>query len=976
MRKRELRSFFVKALGGLMLLSAVAFGQTATVTVSGQANPFLAGMPSGSQCCTGDSAPAQSPAQVTPANFTLAPGSTLTFTVTGSINDLPGTATFPPDGSNLFITPGLATNGIANFKVPEYSLIGVFLDDTQPDSTGAPATLDYSQLGINLSSYSPLLKQVFFIGDGLTGNGTGSRQTFTVPAGATRLFLAATDTSSWYNNTGSFSVTVTQGTQGSITPTTLPNGNVNTAYVQQQPFQCVTGCSLAAPNWTVSSGTLPPGLNLTPGTSGTASLTGTPTQSGLFTFTIAANSGTFQQYQVSIGGGPISITTTSLPNAFWGVPYSFVIQASGGTPPYNFVFAPTDFQIPSWLHLNAATGELSGTPPASPVNALNPIYLQVNVTDSARGSVNSGLLTLNIVVQPLSVTTLTLPAAVAGQNYSQTVAVAGGVPPYTFSMPAGLVNGLTINSLTGEISGRPLTGGIFNLQVNVNDTQSAAAGRLFSLQVLDILTNSLPNGVVGTAYSASLRALGTKTPVWGLDASSVLPDGLSLSTAGVITGTPTKGGVFNFNVTLTDGGVTVTQPLTLTIAGTVSITTTSLPIGTVSKAYSAPLQVSGGTSPYTWQISQGSLPAGLTINQTTGVITGTPTAPSGTASFTVTVTDSLKQSGSQALTIKIIDVPAPIVITTTTLPGGVVKVPYLATLAATGATSAITWSVTVGTLPAGLTLNTSTGAISGSPTTAGTSNFTIGASYDPGTGALSTTAALSITVVAPPAVSLNGLPSSIGPGQQPAGTVALSATYPLAVNGSLTLTFNSINNTDNPEVRFTNSSRTINFTIPAGSTAASFGSASSAAVITGTVAGTITITQTAQDSNGVTLQAGPPITITVTPTVPVISSVKITQVTGGFNIVITGFSTPRNMTSAAIHFTATSGNAINPTDVTVQLTNAFTAWYSSQASLAIGSQFSLTIPFTTSGGSAFPIAAVSVTLTNSVGTSNPATANP
>ena len=152
------------------------------------------------------------------------------------------------------------------------------------------------------------------------------------------------------------------------------------------------------------------------------------------------------------------------------------------------------------------------------------------------------------------------------------------------------------------------------------------------------------------------------------------PDGLSLSTSGIITGKPTKGGVYNFTVTLTDGGVTDTQPLTLTIAGTVSLTTTSLPIGTVGKAYSASLQVSGGTSPYSWQITQGSLPAGLTINQNTGVISGTPTAPASTASFTVTVTDSLKQSGSQVLSIKIIDVPTPIVITTTALPGGVVKV--------------------------------------------------------------------------------------------------------------------------------------------------------------------------------------------------------------------------------------------------------------------------------------------------------------
>jgi hypothetical protein len=142
----------------------------------------------------------------------------------------------------------------------------------------------------------------------------------------------------------------------------------------------------------------------------------------------------------------------------------------------------------------------------------------------------------------------------------------------------------------------------------------------------------------------------------------------------------------------------------------------------VGTAYSQTLQATGGTPPYTWSLDSGSLPPGLTLNAGTGAVTGTPTA-AGAFPFTVRVTDSLSQFDTQDLSVDVASPPSPIV-TTSSLPGGVVGTAYSQTLQATGGTPPYTWSLDTGSLPAGLSLNPSTGAVTGTPTSNGTSNFT------------------------------------------------------------------------------------------------------------------------------------------------------------------------------------------------------------------------------------------------------------
>ena len=261
---------------------------------------------------------------------------------------------------------------------------------------------------------------------------------------------------------------------------------------------------------------------------------------------------------------------------------------------------------------------------------------------------------------------------------------------------------------------------------------------------LAITTTSVPGGTEGEAYTATLVATGgTGEYTWSV-ISGALPDGLSLS-AGAISGTPTAAGTSDFTVQVNDGKKTLSQALSIVIAEAVpvelAITTTSLPGGTVNETYEETLEAVGGTGEYTWSIVSGNLSEGLSLSSA-GVISGTPTA-AGTSDFTVEVNDG-EANVTKALSIVVVAeaVPVALAITTTSLPGGTVNVTYNATtLEAVGGTENYTWSLSSGNLSAGLSLSTA-GVISGTPTAAGTSNFTV----EVNDGEANVTAELSILV--------------------------------------------------------------------------------------------------------------------------------------------------------------------------------------------------------------------------------------
>ena len=344
---------------------------------------------------------------------------------------------------------------------------------------------------------------------------------------------------------------------------------------------------------------------------------------------------------------------------------------------------------------------------------------------------------------------------------------------------------------------------------------------------------------------------------------------------------------------------------------------------------------------------------------------GTPITP-GSYTFTVQVQDATGTTAQTSLTIVVSALPLSIV--TTSLPGGAVATAYTQTVQANGGTGAIAWSIATGSLPTGLSIGAATGTISGTPTVPGSFSFTVLA-----TDTKSVTARQSYTVAiagppAVPAITIGGLPATSKPGDQPTLTITLANPYPLPITVTATLAI-SPNPGNSTDLMFANGTRTTQVTIPANATSATL------PFQTGTLAGTITVSLTFSAAGvDVTPPAPPTASTTIASAAPTISSIAVSTTTNGLQITVIGTSTTRDMKTAAFHFTAASGASLQTTDLSVDVSAMFTAWYSSAASLATGSQFSLTMPFTISGNVS-SIASVTVTLTNSAGASAPATAN-
>ncbi len=590
-----------------------------------------------------------------------------------------------------------------------------------PAVTITTTSLPSGQVGV---AYSQTLQA-----SGGTGTYTWSLASGTPPAGLTLSGSGQISGTPTASGPSSFTVKVNDSGTGSatqplgitiagpavnITTTSLPSGQVGVAYSQTLQASGGTGTY----TWSLASGTPPAGLTL----NASGQISGTPTASANSSFTVKVNdSGTGSATQalsinISAAATPLSITTSSLANGQVGTPYSQTLQAAGGTAPYSWTIASG--ALPGGLTLNAG-GQIAGTPTAATTASFT-----VRVTDSVNANTTAPFSIA--IAGPLTVAVCPATSAPVGQPFTLTLSASGGAPPYLWSIASGLPPGLSLNAASGQIAGTPSTAGSFSFGAKVTDQNSAVATTTCAVTItaattsLSIVTASLPDGIAGTPYAATLSASGGQAPYTWSISGGALPSGLGLS-GGQIAGTPSTPGTFQFTVRLADNaGQSTTKNLAIQISSALTITTSALNPLRTGVASSQQLSASGGEPPYAWSVVTGGLPPGLTV-EASGAISGTP-GGAGSYTFTVRVTDAASGSAQRAFTLQ---VSASLLITACPAPNANQGQPYASQATAAGGQPPYAWTLASGALPSGLQFSASSGGLSGTPLDLGTFSYTL-----------------------------------------------------------------------------------------------------------------------------------------------------------------------------------------------------------------------------------------------------------
>ena len=457
------------------------------------------------------------------------------------------------------------------------------------------------------------------------------------------------------------------------------------------------------------------------------------------------------------GPGPLTITSTSpLGTGTVGSPFSRQLLAAGGSTPY--VWSLVSGSLPAGLSLSPG-GLIVGTPTATGTSDFT-----VKVTDAETTSAQKALaitvtapstgydsqfVSQNVpsTLQPSQIFVVTIRWLNTGStdwNGSVGFAIVSQNPPGNVVWGGNTVPWIGSPVSPGEQmelvfqAFAPSSSGFYNFQWQLHQQGVGFFGQMSANVNITVGDPAQPDplsiggpsslsAVKGTSFTNALPATGGTPPYSWQVAAGALPAGISLnSTTGTLAGTPTAPGSFGVMIQVTDSrSQTAQKPLTFTVTDPavppVEILTSVLPAATKGVGFNQPLSATGGKPPYTWTVTAGALPGGVTL-AATGIISGTP-AVTGSFSFTVTATDSESRAANKPLSI---NVAAP--------PLLVAAIPALETLmglsfnyqlSASGGTAPYTWSVAGGALPAGLNLNPASGLISGAPMAAGLFTFPI-----------------------------------------------------------------------------------------------------------------------------------------------------------------------------------------------------------------------------------------------------------
>ncbi len=720
-------------------------------------------------------------------------------------------------------------------------------------------------------------------------------------------------------------------------------------------------------------GALPAGVQVN--SQGTMLIGSLPREPGTYPFTLVVSDGQLTAQKpcgIVVSPPPLQITSgcAAFPIA-QGSPASFTLSATGG-PDSNYVWSIIG-NLPAGLRLSGNV--ISGTPTAPPG--------RYDFTVQVASGTSTASVPCSIVISDpaLHITSGCPGNGNVGTPYGPFKLTAeGGLGPgtYRFFVSGNLPSGVTLAGDT--ISGTPDTAGRYIFTINVTSGQQTVslASCVVAIAAPSIqITGNCPGSPVpvGTPVSIPLTVSGGKAP-YRFSFSG--PAWLSVSNS-AISGTPgaSDSGQSAIAVTVTDAdGATATFRCSITVSPAPLQLTGACPAPfiTPGSAVSYPFTVSGGAPPYKWSISGD---AGLSLSSdqgATNTVAGTVPATNGLYSFTISVTDS---ANSTPVTRKCtLEVAFPPLLINGTCPAKTLDLPLSVSipLSATGGKAPYSWEYSG---PSWMGLNGTSGSSvilssTGTPDAPGAFSFTV--TLSDSTNSVHTILLCTSTINVPPAppVSITGFTSSGSLLQPVNGGLSVSPAPLLPLTGVVQLSFipNAFGVTDNPQVVFAGGGRTASFTIAAGQTNVSL-----PAVQQGTVAGTIhlEIVSLKQGNVDVLTTPHPSFDLVVPRLAPAIDATQISfanETANGFDVIISGFSTPRDVKSVVLSFSASPGATLNgSTSFTVDVSSLFSQYYSSAASQLAGSMFqNLDIPISVNGDKT-AIGAVSVIVVNSVGNS-------